>query len=411
MRKAISLLLAVVFLVSCAHASTLYRVRFGYYPDKIRAVFDFDTAFDYTATEESASKIIIRFKQAAASADIQSYVELNDLIVRYLEVEKDGDDLKVSIPLTEPIKYSMFYLNEPPRLAIDFDRQYINIVSGGLVADGVEYLKVKKGVPDGRMDATVLRLDLKKVEVKPSLAKKERPNIVESVVNLLTPWIHKPRLNQFFVDKVSGIVAEQGAVGGINGTYFASNGKPLGALMIDQELLTFSINDRTAFFLDQAGKPYIDNIFISSYFKTYSGTRFNITGINQSRGANDVIMYTPIWGGKTGTSTDGIEFVIGNSLVKSIRSGNTTISEDGYVLSVSGPAVETLTASLKVGDQLETKIKVVPYNTAPEKIIHLISGGPRLLKQGRVYVSKNEEKFRSDIARGRAARTHCAHSR
>jgi hypothetical protein len=297
------------------------------------------------------------------------------------------------------------YLNEPPRLAIDFDRQYINIASGGLVADGVEYLKVKKGVADGRMDATVLRLDLTKVEVKPALAKKERPNLVESVVNLLTPWVQKPRLNQFFIDKVRGIVAEEGAVGGINGTYFATNGKPLGALMIDQELLTFSIHDRTAFFLDQAGRPYVDNIFISSYFKTYYGTRFNITGINQSRGANDVIMYTPIWGEKTGTDTKGIEFVIGNSLVRSISPGNTTIPEDGYVLSVSGPAVEALTASLKVGDELETKIKVVPYNTAPEKILHLISGGPRLLKQGMVYVSKNEEKFRSDIARGRAART------
>jgi hypothetical protein len=405
MRIIIFLFFFLVLTSTNSSAATLYRVRFGYYPEKIRIVFDFNLPFDYQATTESAQKIIIHFPFADASADIQNYTEINDLIIQYLAVEKNDADLKVSIPLAEPIKYTISALNQPPRLVIDFDRQYLNISAGGLVANGQELLKAEKVISAGRIKASVLRLDLKKVEIRPALAKRSEPNLIESMVEAFTPWVPKPRPGQFVIDKVSNIVASEGGISGVNGTYFASNGKPLGALMINQELLTFSIHDRTAFFLDQTGQPYIDNIFITSHFRTYYGHRFDITGINQSRDANDIIMYTPIWGDKTGTPKDGLEFVVCNSQIKAINTGNTAIPDDGFVLSVAGPAVETLSAQLKVGDQLETKIKVVPYSCAPQKIIHLISGGPRLVKQGTIYISKNEEKFRSDIANGRAART------
>ncbi|MBU0672392.1 MAG: phosphodiester glycosidase family protein [Candidatus Margulisbacteria bacterium] len=397
-------MLLLIVGANLAQASILYRIRFGYYPDKIRTVFDFDGAFSYD-TDESKEKIILRLKNTIASPDIQSYVELNDLIVRYLEVEKDGQDIKITIPLAEPIDYNIFYLNDPPRLVVDFGREYLNIVSGGTIADGVEFLKVKKGLAAGPVTASVLRVDLNKARVRPALAQAQTPNIVESFVNLLTPWVQRGSTSHFYLDKVSNIVAEQQALAGINGTYFASNGRPLGALMIDQELLSYSIHDRTAFFLDEANQPYIDNLFISAYFTIKNGTRYKITGINQQRSSNDVIMYTPVWGEKTGTNNNGIEVVVANGKISQINVSDSKIPEDGYVLSANGPAIEVLADNLRLGDKLTTQIKIVPYNTSPEKIIHLISGGPRLLKTGRTYISKHEEKFQTDIAKGRAART------
>jgi exopolysaccharide biosynthesis protein len=400
-----------IFFSGLADASTLYRVRFGHYPDKIRAVFDFNGAFTYQtdkskpASRQAGEKIIIHLKKTTAGPDIQNYVELNDLAVRYFEIQKEGEDLKVTVPLAEPVDYNIFPLNTPPRLVIDFGREFLSIVSDGSISDGIEFLKVRKGSSAGSINASVMKIDLKKAEVRPALAKKPSSNIFNSFFSLFTPWVKKQaRQKNFVLDKVSSIVAANNAVAGINGTYFAYTGRPLGALMIDQNLISFPIYDRTAFFLDENMKPYIDNITLSSRFKV-SGTSYKITGINQSRRKNDIIMYTPIWGEHTETNSRGIEIVVSKSVVSKINVSNSEIPDDGYVLSVSGPGVEALSENVKIGDKIDAHIRVIPYTTSPQSILHLISGGPRLLKHGRTYVSKHEEKFKRDIARGRAARS------
>ena len=303
--RLIALLLVFFWVAGTANATILYRVRFGNYPDKIRTVFDFDSGFSYEA-DEGKDKIVLRLKDTEASSEIKNYIELNDLIVRYLQIEKQGDDLIATIPLTEPLEYNIFYLNDPPRLVVDFSREFLNIVSGGTITKGIEFLRVKKGTTDGRIDASVLKINLNRAVVKPALAKRHGANLVESVVSFFTPWAEKKTSNNFTLDKVSSIIEEQQALAGINGTYFAYNGRPLGALMIDTELISLPLHDRTAFFIDEQGKPYIDNIFTSSYFIFANGIRHDITGINRGRDENDVIMYTPIWGEKTGTNTKGI---------------------------------------------------------------------------------------------------------
>lgn len=404
-----ALLLIAMFLLLCGTArasTTLYRVRFGYFPDKIRAVFDFDGAFTYQ-TEESRDRIVIFLKDIEAAAGISNYVELNDLVVRFFEVEQyDERHLKITIPLGEPIDYNVFYLNDPPRLVVDFDREFLNIVSGGTVADGAEFLKVRKGTADGRITATVLKVDLDKMEVEPALARWQKPTAVESFVGLFTPWAARDISKRHFaLQRVSDIVAENGGLAGINGSFFAFTGSPLGALVINQELISAPIHGRTAFFLDDMGRPYIDNIYISSYFTLASGVRYRITGVNQGRGSSDLIMYTPAWGKYTGTNDHGLELAVVGGRVNRINVANSEIPEDGYVLSASGPGVESLSEGIRVGARLDTHIRIVPYSTAPRKIVHLVSGGPRLLLKGRPYVSKHEEKFRTDVAKGRAART------
>ncbi|MFC1540520.1 phosphodiester glycosidase family protein [Candidatus Margulisiibacteriota bacterium] len=405
-RKIFAIVLLCSLLGGAAYASTtLYRVRFGLFPDKLRTAFDFDGAFTYYA-DEGKQKIVIHLKDIKASPDISNYIDINDLIVRYLEIERVGEDLQITIPLGEPIKYNVFYLNDPPRLIIDFDREFLNIVSGGTIADGVEFLRVAKGTSDGRITAAVLKVDLDKAEVEPALARRRRINLVESFVGFIAPWSEKKEpARHFRLDRVSEIVADHNALAGINGTYFASTGTPLGALMIDRELISFSIYGRTAFFLDEGHKPYIDNIDIASTFVLEDGTRYKITGINEGRGQSEIIMYTPAWSSHTHTGNHGIEFVVANSIVKEINLANSRIPDNGFVLSVTGPMVEVLAESIRVGDPVDTQIKIIPYSTSPQNMLHLVSGGPRLLKSGRIYVSKHGERFKVDIAKGRASRT------
>ena len=397
--------LSFVILSGAANATTLYRVRFAYFPKKIRAVFDFDGAFSYQ-TQKAEKEIVIYFRGAKASYQIEQYLELNDLIVKYFEIEKEEKGLKVTIPLAEAIEYDIFHLNTPPRLVIDFDREFLNVVSGGIIADGIEYLKIKKGSPKGNLQATVLRIDPGKAEIEPSLAKKFKPNLLESFVDFLSPWrIKMLDEKHFFLDNVKNIVAENNALAGINGTFFARSGSPLGALVIHGELVSYPIYDRTALIIDKNENVYIDTVFITSYFKIGNGLRHKITGINQGRGDEDIIIYTTAWGQTTGTNTQGIELVIEKSEIKEVNSSNSKIPKNGYVLSISDKKAQFLEQKLKPGAWIETEVKTVPYATSPDKIVHLVSGGPRLLKNGRTYVSKHEEKFRADVAKRRAART------
>ena len=87
MKKSILLLLVFFCLAAGANAATLYRIRFGYYPEKIRIVMDFDSAFSYNL-DESREKIILHLPGAEAGSDIQNWLEVSDLIVRYVEVER-----------------------------------------------------------------------------------------------------------------------------------------------------------------------------------------------------------------------------------------------------------------------------------------------------------------------------------
>jgi len=399
-------ILLLLSLYPAANAATLYRIRFAYYPQKIRIVFDLNGAFSYD-TDESKDKIVVRLKKTEAGPDIQNYVELNDLIIRYLEIQKEEQDLKITIPLGEEVEYNIFYLNGPPRLVIDFGRDFLNVVSGGTIADGIEFLRARKGSSSGIMEACALKINLDKAEIEPALAQKTAPTFVESVIGFLSPWKEDKPVNGggFALDKVSHIVDENDGIAGINGTYFAYSGRPLGALIVNQEMVSFSIYDRTAFFLDLNNQPYIDNIDVASHFSIENGSRFEITGINQPRGTSDIIMYTRSWGPKTASNNQGVELVVENSAISNINIANSEIPEDGYVLSISGPMVEPLLDVAKLGSIINSRIKILPFSTFPQNIRHLIAGGPRLLKKGKIYVSKHAEKFRQDIARGRAART------
>jgi exopolysaccharide biosynthesis protein len=399
-----ALVLCCAGLLSPAWSLTLQKIRFGYYPDKIRAALDFDGPFTYTL-DESRERIIINLPQTEAAPEISNYIESSDLIVRYFEIEKIDDGLKVTVPLSEPVPYSVYTLSDPARLVLDFKRDFTNIISGGTIVDGVEHLKVSRGTASGRITADVLKVDLNKASVAPALALKNKPNALESFINTVSPWRNVDDDKHFFRARVSTIADQQGAVAAVNGTYFAYTGKPLGTLLIDKEMVSSPIYDRTALIINDERQAFIDNVLIDSYFKTAGNLRYNIGGVNQGRKDNSFVLYTPAWGEKTGTDTSGIELILSGSVVREIRLGNSIIPADGYVLSLCGPASQFVNENVKVGDRLDVHLKIIPYTTPLKSVLHMISGGPRLVKEGVAYVSKQEEKFKADVALGRAART------
>jgi exopolysaccharide biosynthesis protein len=221
----------------------------------------------------------------------------------------------------------------------------------------------------------------------------------------LNPWKGSDTAKSFYRARVSAIAEDEGAVAAVNGSFFSYSGRPLGTLLIDKEMVSSPIYGRTAFLISDDQKAYIDNITLDCYFLTINQVCYKITGINQSRDNNSIILYTPLWGKKTGTATNGIELIVSKGIVKEIKAGNSNIPQDGYVISFIGTESQFVSDNIKVGEPLDLKINIVPFATSPNGVTHIVSGGPRLVKQGSIYVSKHEERFKADVGSARAART------
>ncbi len=119
----------------------------------------------------------------------------------------------------------------------------------------------------------------------------------------------------------------------VNGTFFGCAGEPLGILMINGELVSYSILDRTALIIDSNNRCYIDNVSLSGESQI-EGRTIQISGVNRKRGTGEAIVYTPKYGIQTDEDTPGIVLSVSNDEVKDICRAHARIPEDGYVLSL-----------------------------------------------------------------------------
>jgi exopolysaccharide biosynthesis protein len=273
-------------------------------------------------------------------------------------------------------------------------------------AAGLRYAKMSKDTEEGPVTVNALIADQKLLNVYPFLAHKKpgSPNFIGMVGSLFAFWGQEER-TKYVKDKVSDMADETKAIAGVNGTFFGRAGEPLGILMINGELVSYSILDRTALIIDSSNRCYIDNVSLSGESQI-EGRTIQISGINRKRGTGEAIVYTPKYGVQTDEDSPGIVLSVSNDEVKNICRAHARIPEDGYVLSLDPNYWDELGDKIHVGSRISTKMKLIPLSGLSNlEIKHVIGGGPRLLKSGEIYISKNSEQFKTDIAKSRAART------
>lgn len=386
--------------------ATLENIRICSYPEKIRVVFDFN-GLSYFRVETGESTVSFFLSNAKEGEQFKKDIKIKDWAIQNLVVDSYKEGLVVKIGLRYPVLYKVLCLAHPSRLVVDFNRSFTQIKKTKLALDGMTFYGIVKGNGVNYVTAQVLEIDPQKIDIFPALSKpvKEQENILQSVVKFFTPWAKEKRPG-FYKARVSTIVKQNSAVAGVNGTYFATSGMPLGVLMIDGALVSYPISDRTALIITKERNVYIDNIIMDAYFQI-GDVKYTITGINEPRDSkNDIILYTSYYGELTKTNSTGLDIVVDNGVVSSTRSGNTWIPENGFVIAAGALYAEVLSSSIKEGNEIKVVVNVIPYSTQIQGCLYqLIGGGPRLLKSGRIYISKYEEKFRRDITKGRAART------
>ena len=194
--------------------------------------------------------------------------------------------------------------------------------------------------------------------------------------------------------KIGTIANRANAIAAVNGGYFKpQTGVPLGALMINNELLTGPIYDRAAIGFNQDGTYSIGKTDIKFSIENRR-VHIKVDNINQPRMLSTyTLLYTDKWGKNSPPPPKyGSNIVIKDESAVGIYKTAVEIPKGGYVISAPDDVIK----------QLDGQRRLHLNILYPEAFInseHIISGGPFLLKDGEIYIDAKEEKLNSITGR------------
>jgi len=190
--------------------------------------------------------------------------------------------------------------------------------------------------------------------------------------------------------KVSSMVAQNNAIAGINASFFKpSTGTPLGTLIINEEILTGPIFDRVTLGIGK-DEFKMARISLQGTINTPDGREIKIDNVNQPRMLSSyTLIYSSKWGKIAPPSPKyGIQVAVNNNKVTEISKNSLSIAKNGFVIVGS----EKQLGKLKVNDEVKIKFSTNPDWTG---IKHAISGGPYLIKEGKIFIDVNDQKLGS----------------
>ena len=240
------------------------------------------------------------------------------------------------------------------------------------VESGVKHIKVTKYYDGRPVRINIVEIDLKLAEdfeLKPALS--STSNNLRSRRTITT-----------IAKNTNSIVA-------VNGTYFKpQTGVPLGTLMIDGKVYTGPVYDRVAMGIFDNGFDMARVQFDSVLEGSKNSVK--VDNINQPRMlSTHVIAYSNDWG-KTSPSSPkyGFQIALKDNKVVGASYSSLAIPEGGYV--IVGPA--KLLRPLAFEKKVKLKIGISPDW---KNVKHIISGGPYLVKDSKVFVDMTAQKLGS----------------
>lgn len=285
------------------------------------------------------------------------------------------------------------------------------------VHPGVEYAHVDTKIGSDPLKINLLRLDLTKVRLD----------------------VHHAFDKAIGLETTSSIAKRHGAAAAINAGFFRLDksefaGDAAGLLKIDKKILSESTNHRATLLINNHSKVtevrmsnLTTNLLLLMRPPRTDRKRMVVktlmrwvpTGINRERKADDLIIFTPEFGGRTLTITSGLEITVSRDKVIGISaSNNSAIPADGFVLSASGSYVDQVKGIIR-GDGIiflhrETdgqadSSRVSSADIPPKEIDEDITNGvPQLIKNGKIDITWEQEKASKSFAETRHPRTAVA---
>jgi len=276
------------------------------------------------------------------------------------------------------------------------------------VARGIVYEKYREEFSNGPSDIHVLRVDpnLTDVDVIQARIGPPKRNVLVKIIDTIFFFLRpQPEYTEAFgVRSTSQLVEEGRAVAGVNGTYFASDAAPLGLLAMEREIVSYPLHDRPALLIGK-NEVYVGHFFVIGKC-IIRGNQYDISEVNQQRTPGQIVLFTPRYGDRTRTVGRGLEVIVRKGVVTKQRYANSPIPKNGFVLSTRGDLGQELAPLTIPGTRVEINFELRSFQPGMRgSFLHAVGGGPELLRAGKKYVTKHEERFRRDISEGHAART------
>jgi exopolysaccharide biosynthesis protein len=335
----------------------------------------------YTATQqENLFSVTVELDKAMVLSGLQP-LDINDPAVSAVRVINANADKKAQIVVDcrQPVSYKIFTLDNPHRIVIDITKINEKKTEQEIVS-GIRYTSWYKSGKAGPLTVHIL-------DIAPQSGYTLEPMLVKQ--------------NALGIEPLSQVLLRNDVLAAVNASYFAPNGDIIGLLKMDDEVISSTSIARTALGMTVDGKMLIDQVHYQGVAEFPGDLKLPLSGVNESRGENGLILYNHFWGPTTKTNSFGVEYTIIAGAIEAIQSGNSSIPANGYVLSAHGEAARKL-AGLKIGDSVNTLQTLGPVW---DQTSHVIGAGPMLVKQGSVFVTTKLEEFGSDVAGGRAPRT------
>lgn len=206
--------------------------------------------------------------------------------------------------------------------------------------------------------------------------------------------------------KTSDVARRTGAVVAVNGDFYGTGGDPLGCLLVGGTVLSEPHPERTCLGITEERTLVLDRVRLTGAVLA-GDARIALTGINRSRGAEELILYRPEFDAGTRTNAFGAEATVVNGVVTSVTDGqgNAPIPRDGVVLSGHGRARQWILQRLTAGTPvtIEARLVSVSGDLKWDRVVHAVGGGPRLVAAGRLVAPEGFPRTLTDRRHPRTA--------
>lgn len=267
------------------------------------------------------------------------------------------------------------------------------------IRSGFEYAELTRQIDGADVRMNILKLDLKKVRLD----------------------VHHALDLAIGVERTSSIARRHGAFAAINAGFFRLdnsnfNGEDVGTLMIDGQLLSESYAERTSLAVVNKAKETEVSFQRERIVPVVAieGKVMEANGINRERKVDEVVVFTPMFGRSTLTEPGGIEIVVQDGKVVMIADGkgSSQIPERGFVVSVSGKYVDEFRAAAKIGQRGSMNVQTFPADKSAKRVTRavedIVAGVPRLIRDGKIEITWQEEKSSEAFFKTRHPRTAVA---
>lgn len=300
---------------------------------------------------------------------------VKDYLVTGTRLSSGNWQAKFGLKLNYAAPLSWFTLGNPSRIVIDAQRLFEEQTTD--YSGGLALTKIRRGTGHGPVQMWAARFDPRdgwRVRVEPGGGTLDR-------------------------ERISRLAARKKAVLAVNGGFFAYDGAAVGTVLVNGQWRRLPWNGRTTVGFDKSGRAYIGSMRTDARAIFGNGTSVPIRDLNGWPDSGRVTAITRDFASYYKLRAGEMALVVENGVVTSKPGGGgTNIPANGFVLVASGGARPPLE---RVARGTSARLSIAPIGWPA--ITTALGGGPRLVKDGQIYVSN--EGFRSDVTDGTGPRT------